>query len=103
MSAQRSEDEDDLEESPITDVLDPLASIAESLRALTELYRGRDQSGATDALADYAEELRRAHIEIDGLNAQLGQVLEICKSSTSKLADRIRTVLEPVDGPFEQP
>lgn len=80
---------------------DPLASIAESLRAITEVVVRRDtQEAAEDESKQALDQLDAEYAELEKLHDAKQQLIEdtlaICAKSTSKLANSIRALLEPV-------
>lgn len=85
--------------------VDPLISIAESLRAITSIVVRRDrQEAAEDETQQALDQLDREYAEIEKLHDVKQQLIEdtlkICSKSTSKLADSIRALLEaPVAAP----
>jgi hypothetical protein len=93
--ALTSTDEDE------TELVDPLASMAGSLAAMAQHLTADTwaQEKTDDAAAELAD-LRREYTEIealhDGKQALIERVLEICKPSTSKLANTIRAALDPI-------
>lgn len=101
--AQTEADDEDVDEEPRQNP-DPLESIADSLRRVTALLERRDaEDVADDQLQTEYDKLDQAYGELEGRadakQALIDQVLEICKPSTSKLADRVRAVVNEADSP----
>lgn len=120
--AEPSTDEDDYEETPTidgNDVLagpltlsggftvgldsmhvlppDPLESMAASLRQIVDVMTGG--GGPAQLISDLEKEVSEIEALHDAKQQLIEDVLTICKPSTSKLANSIRAVLEPVVAP----
>lgn len=109
MALPAQPDEEDVEpETTLTAGVapDPLESIASSLGLLAAIARKHDLADEREeALDRWTEERERENRELEALHdAKQGlieQVLALIKPSTSKLANSIRAVLEPVVTPPE--
>lgn len=92
--AQIGPDEDD-------EILDPLTSIAGSLHKLVTLIEKHEtEEREEDHQRELVDQLDR---ELGEKQALIDHVLEICKPSTSKLANSIRAVLQPPTPDEETP
>lgn len=96
--AQPSDPEEDLEPEQPTSSLE---SIAESLRTLAGYFARQEvdedrNCAHAHAYADIEQENARLESLHDQKQALIDEVLALCKPSTSKLANAIRAVLEPV-------
>lgn len=81
----------------IFDSGDALESIAASMRQLVDVMTGG--GGPVQLIADLEAEVTEIEALHDAKQALIDEVLAICKPSTSKLANSIRAVLEPVVAP----
>lgn len=92
---------------PKPEVLEPLVSIAKSLRAIADQGAAAGACTACEeqstALNDMANELAELEALHDAKQAMIEEALKVCGKSVSKLAIAVRAVLEPVPVPSPAP
>ena len=100
LAEQSTEDDDFLEEA----LSDPLASIADSLRQLTEIVVRRDGVDAAEEAQDQeAEQLRQGLADLEDKHRSLFELLaeveKIVKPSTSKVSLEVKAAIEAWKNP----